>query len=410
MTEDKKHTVYIHIVPRTISKYDHDKYYVGITKHKPENRWNSGKGYKSNAYFTNAINKYGWDNIEHQIIANNLTKEEATNFEIKLISLLQSNNLQYGYNLNSGGGGGNGIILTEEAREKRAKNLSKMWENPEYRAKQVERIGEDAKKRWQNPEYRAKMQEVNNFNKILRGADNPNSKKVIILNTKQVFANARETSEHFNGAIKRTTINQYCNPSNRFISTIKDKNGDNLVFMYYEDYLKLSPEEVKNKIEYATKNSKKRIPKKKYICLNTGEIFTCQNKDILEKYNTTPNNVYASASSKNYVAGVLDSGERLIWRYYDDYINMTDEEINKAINDGQRVSGKRRVVDLETNNVYQSMSDCSSHLNIPYHLIYSGLHDQKHYYHKRFRDYDNYLDQIGITQIEALSMFHFIKI
>ena len=44
--------VYMHISPN-------NKRYIGLTSRKPEHRWNNGKGYKGNSYFTNAINKYG---------------------------------------------------------------------------------------------------------------------------------------------------------------------------------------------------------------------------------------------------------------------------------------------------------------------------------------------------------------
>ena len=37
-------TVYIHIVPKSISGYDYDKYYVGITSKPVEKRWkNNGR-------------------------------------------------------------------------------------------------------------------------------------------------------------------------------------------------------------------------------------------------------------------------------------------------------------------------------------------------------------------------------
>ena len=94
--EDYSWCVYIHISPS-------NKYYVGITGQKPERRWRNGDGYKYNKHFTNAIKKYGWDNFEHEIIASNLTEEEAKNFEKILISKLQSNKSKYGYNRSSGG-------------------------------------------------------------------------------------------------------------------------------------------------------------------------------------------------------------------------------------------------------------------------------------------------------------------
>ena len=66
-------TVYVHIVPKELSSYKNDKYYVGVTGRKPEIRWNNGKNYR-HLVFKNAIDKYGWNNIKHEIIAENLTK------------------------------------------------------------------------------------------------------------------------------------------------------------------------------------------------------------------------------------------------------------------------------------------------------------------------------------------------
>ena len=96
MTKEKTWCVYVHISPSI-------KYYVGITSQRLERRWRKGVGYLHNKYFTRTINKYGWDNFQHEVIASNLTEEEARNFEQILISKLQSNNPQYGYNITSGG-------------------------------------------------------------------------------------------------------------------------------------------------------------------------------------------------------------------------------------------------------------------------------------------------------------------
>ena len=53
-------------------------------------------------YFTNAIKKYGWANIEHKILYTNLSKEEAEQKEIELIKEYKSNKREYGYNLTEG--------------------------------------------------------------------------------------------------------------------------------------------------------------------------------------------------------------------------------------------------------------------------------------------------------------------
>lgn len=104
--EDNRWTVYVHIVPKEVSGHDWNKYYVGITSQKPEVRCGSvGNGYAKNEHFTRAIRKYKWENLVHEIIAEHLTKDEACEFEKKLIKELNSNNLEYGYNHTIGGEG-----------------------------------------------------------------------------------------------------------------------------------------------------------------------------------------------------------------------------------------------------------------------------------------------------------------
>ena len=79
------------------------KRYYGITSEKnPEIRWK--KGYKHNKHLTFAFEKYGWDNFAHKVIKNGLTKNEAEDLEVQLISQYKTNNPKFGYNQTSGGG------------------------------------------------------------------------------------------------------------------------------------------------------------------------------------------------------------------------------------------------------------------------------------------------------------------
>lgn len=92
----KKYKVYIHIFPN-------NKVYIGITCQEPRKRWRNGKGYNRTSYIYNAIVKYGWNNVRHLILYDNLTKEEATKKEIELIAKYKSNQRKHGYNNSSGG-------------------------------------------------------------------------------------------------------------------------------------------------------------------------------------------------------------------------------------------------------------------------------------------------------------------
>lgn len=125
----ENYIVYKHVFPN-------DKIYIGITSQEPKKRWNNGKGYKNNQYMTNAINKYGWNNIKHEILFYNLTKEEAEQKEIELISHYHSNNKKYGYNILKGGNVSNG--RTKEVINKISIITKKHWKNKEYRKHMIE--------------------------------------------------------------------------------------------------------------------------------------------------------------------------------------------------------------------------------------------------------------------------------
>lgn len=79
------------------------KVYIGQTCLKITDRWLHGKGYVGCTYFYNAIQKYGWDNFEHEILFENLTKEKANELEKQMIKDYNSMDKEYGYNLMSGG-------------------------------------------------------------------------------------------------------------------------------------------------------------------------------------------------------------------------------------------------------------------------------------------------------------------
>lgn len=112
--EERTYTVYCH------TNKINDKKYIGITKRKPHIRWGKkGSQYapnnsqkQSNTKFYNAILKYGWDNFEHEILVDKLTKEEAYQKEIDLILYYNSTDDKFGYNIDKGGFSGH--VLTEE--------------------------------------------------------------------------------------------------------------------------------------------------------------------------------------------------------------------------------------------------------------------------------------------------------
>lgn len=104
--EENNYKVYMHICPN-------DKKYIGITKRKPNRRWQNGYGYKTQKHFYRAIQIYGWNNIKHIILFDNLNYQQACNKEVELIKLFNTNNYNYGYNVSSGGEGNKGNKIKE---------------------------------------------------------------------------------------------------------------------------------------------------------------------------------------------------------------------------------------------------------------------------------------------------------
>ena len=111
-------TVYRHITPS-------GKSYIGITSQKPEDRWQNGRGYRKDKQrvFYNAIEKYKWENIKHEILDTNLTEDEAKRLEKEYIEKYRTF-VDFpdcnGYNCTLGGEGTVGWEPSEETKRKQS--------------------------------------------------------------------------------------------------------------------------------------------------------------------------------------------------------------------------------------------------------------------------------------------------
>ena len=130
MIAENNYKVYKHTTPN-------GKVYIGITCQDPQKRWGYGCNYKNQRYFSTAIKKYGWDNITHEILYDNLSQEEAEDKEVELIAKYKSNNREFGYNI-ANGGKSRGMV--SEETKKRISEFQKGKKPSEYmlqRAREV---------------------------------------------------------------------------------------------------------------------------------------------------------------------------------------------------------------------------------------------------------------------------------
>ena len=127
----EKYFVYKHTSPN-------GKMYIGITN-DIKRRW-QGEGreyFHSSPHFAEAIKFYGWNNIKHEILHQNLTKQEAEQLEIKYIEEYQLRNPEKGYNLAKGGTGGNNKPTTKVDMYSLEGNYIKTFESASEAAREV---------------------------------------------------------------------------------------------------------------------------------------------------------------------------------------------------------------------------------------------------------------------------------
>lgn len=248
MITNDKYCVYAHI-----NKVN-GKIYIGQTCQSFNSRFRNGEGYRGSTHFYNAIQKYGWDNFEHEIIASNLTLQEANHFEELLINKLNTTNSDIGYNLKSGGENNRhseetkqkireakkgekchmyGTHLSEETKKKLSKahkgkklsdetkrklsELNKGKNNPKY----GKHLSDETKEKIRNTKMGA-----NNPCYGKTGANNPNARAVICIETNTVYGSTIEASKEF--GIVRSGITRCCSGKSKTAGGYHWKYADDI--------------------------------------------------------------------------------------------------------------------------------------------------------------------------------------
>ena len=202
---------------RTWCVYMHEnrlngKKYIGITCQTPEKRWNEGRGYSGCRHFFAAIQRYGWDAFNHEILFTGLTQLEAERLEVELIEKYQTRDPENGYNLAEGGRVSRGYSLSEETRARISRAHQGMKGPPvseETRAKISKALkGKYCGERHPmygthpSPETRAKLSAAR------KGRPSGNSKAVLCLETGEAFNSALEASRKT--GVHRAAIGRAC--------------------------------------------------------------------------------------------------------------------------------------------------------------------------------------------------------
>lgn len=240
--------------------------------HLNKNKYNEGY----NGYLLNSIKKYGFDTFKvAKIFDIAFSKEELDIKEQIWIRIYDSTNKEHGYNFDEGGARGK---RSERTKEKlRQSNLGKV-----------------SKKR----------------------------QKVVCLNENIIFDSLTEAGEYYN--TRRQHIASVCKNKALFSGKLyKNDKIEKLVWVYYEDYINMSFEEIQYKIDRVN-NDKKYFGNKtknfvkKIICITTNKIF----KSLSEanKYYNCSRHICDCCKGRRKYCGQLEDGTKLQWMYYDDYV------------------------------------------------------------------------------------------
>lgn len=111
------------------------------------------------------------------------------------------------------------------------------------------------------------------------------------------------------------------------------------------------------------------------VCLNTGDVFPTY-ASAAEHYHLQHAGIRACAMGTYHSCGERN-GERLVWARYDDYIQMTAQEISECIRRGNlpqtgaNGSRAKAVVCIDTDEVFACISDAVEKYNININSIIS---------------------------------------
>lgn len=130
------------------------------------------------------------------------------------------------------------------------------------------------------------------------------NEKVVLLNTRQVFDNAREAKQKLK-LKNNTPIIRVCRGIQKSAGKI---NGEPLIWIFYNDYKNMSDKEIAIKLNQSNN--------KPVICINTNEIFYYLS-DASRKYNVNPSGITRCCKGKQRTSGIHPFTKKpLKWAYY----------------------------------------------------------------------------------------------
>ena len=351
--ECKDYKVYIHTFPN-------GKKYIGITRQDVTQRWGfHGSGYKGQRYLWDAIQKYGWDNVVHEVVMYGLLESEALAVETALIKQFKTYDRNYGYNI---------LIEPNEFTKYTGNKLQKpviclntleVFDSIQSAAKKRKLLATTISKACRGViEYCGKDEFGHG---MCWSFYNPNevyiqecvpllTSSVICLNTLTRYASVYDAVK----SLKMSDVNgllNVCKGRSRYFGV--DEHGMGLQWSIYipgVEYTKIEP----------------KIVRKKVICLNTLEVFESA-LEAAKKFGIPKYSILRHCEKNTqYGSKSRNDGFKYLFRFYDPDIKYT-KVVSKDLN--RPVHNSKKVLCVETGEIFRSISEASDKLKVSKYSI-----------------------------------------
>lgn len=288
----------------------------------------------------NSIEKYGLENFEvNKVFDVAFSKDELNIKEVCWISYYKSYDRKYGYNIEKGGSNSPISEITKEKMRNSSlptqidyilqidKNDNIINKFKSYQLAsdktgiprcQITNNVIDEKKTCHGYVFIRESKYNENFKNPLKKKKNivkiktiyPRTKRIVCLNTLEVFSSIKEASIKYK--IDSSSITKNCKHKSTYCGILP--NGEKAIWLYYNEYKDMSKKEIKE-ISKKVKGKTKKV-----ICLTTNKIFQSI-KEASNFYRCSNSKIVEVCKNRRKYCGVSGDKTKLTWMYYDEYLN-----------------------------------------------------------------------------------------
>jgi hypothetical protein len=97
---------------------------------------------------------------------------------------------------------------------------------------------------------------------------------------------------------------------------------------------------------------------KSIICITTGKQFDSM-VEASDFYNCNPNTIALCCKGKRQSSGKLEDGTKLVWVYYNEYINMSKEQIHNKIIENNKINRNYKGREVICNTTLRKFNSCT---------------------------------------------------